>query len=689
MLAELALSSGLIEDLALVLCVAALVSVLFQKLRMPVVLGYLLAGLLVAPLVGDMETVRSLSEVGVTLLVFSIGLDFSLRKLIKLAPTAGLIVLIEVGLLVWLGYLAAGALGWSPRERMFAGGVVAISSTMVVAKVLAEKRVDKRLSELVMGILVFEDLAAIVLVAVLTAVAGGVGLSSGDMLVGAVELAAFLGVCVVAGLAFVPRFVRSVTALGRKETTLVTCLGLCFALAILARQAGYSMALGAFLAGALAAESGEEKHLERLIEPVRDMFAAVFFVSIGMLIDLGAAREEWPAVLLFTGVVFVGKFCGISVGAFLTGSGVHTAVRASLALVPLGEFSFIIASIAATAPGLGGSKLLPIVVMVALLTSSIAPLLVSKSSSIASRIDRRVPRRMQTFETFYRTWLDDLGRSRHSGSPWGSVRTLVGWILVDTAALGILLVSAAIFQDDVCVEVARITGFAMATAQLAFVGGAAALSTPFLLGILRCSRRLGAAIAERAVPAASEARRELAAPPRRALVACVQLLVFTAVGVTLLALTHPFLPSLPTFGAVVAVLGVLAIVFWRSATDLQGHVSAGAHVLVEVLKSHDDPREDVSLDGMQALLPGMGSFASLRIDDGSPVAGRTLDQLGLRGLTGCAVVAIARHGGGVIAPRGREQLAVGDVLALAGTPEGLEVARRLLSPAARESELLV
>lgn len=686
MLSAIDVSRGLIEDLALVLCAAALIGALFQRLRMPLVLGYLLAGLCVAPLVADRESVQTLSEIGVTLLVFSIGLDFRLGRLAKLAPTAGVIVAVEVGLLFGLGYAAAALLGWEPRERLFAGGVVSIASTMVVAKVLAGKRVEKRLSELVLGILVFEDLAAIVLIAVLTAVASGAQLSGGGFVIGALELAAFLGACLVGGLVLVPRFLRHVAGLGRKETTLLAGLGLCFALALLARQAGYSMALGAFLAGALAAESGEGKHLEHLVEPVRDMFAAVFFVSIGMLIDLGAARDEWLAIVVFTSVVLVGKLAGVTAGAFLTGSGLHTAVRASLALVPLGEFSFILATIAVQ---VGSTRLLPIAVMVALLTSGLAPWLVSRSSRFASVLDRRLPHRVRTFEALYRSWLADFGRSRRDGHRVSEVRVLAGWILVDTAALGILGVATALQSENGAAALAHATGLSPSSAQLVVLGVAAAISTPFWIGIVRCTRRLGGWIAERAIPAESHARMELVAPARRALIACVQLFVLAGVIGVLLAATHRFLPVWPTIGAAVMVLAALGFVFWRSATDLQGHVSAGAHVLVEVLKTHHDPREDVSLDGLQALLPGMGSFASLRIDDGSPVVGRSLDEIGLHGATGCAVIAISRHGGGVISPRGRERLAVGDVLALAGTSEGLETARRLLAPAAHESELLV
>ena len=252
----------LLEALAVVLGVAAVTTVLFQRLRLPVVLGYVLAGVLVGPnvalgFVADPEVVRTLSELGVILLMFALGLDLSLRKLVAVAPTAGLTAVVEVNLMLLLGYAAARAMGWTVVECLFAGGVVAISSTTVVAKAFDEQGVRGPKRDLVIGILLAEDVAAVALIATLTAVATGAGTSAGDVAATVAKLVAFLVVFVAVGIAVVPRLVRAVVRLERPETTLVVSIGLCFAAALLARAAGYSTALGAFVAGVLVAESGQ------------------------------------------------------------------------------------------------------------------------------------------------------------------------------------------------------------------------------------------------------------------------------------------------------------------------------------------------------------------------------------------------------------------------------------------------
>jgi CPA2 family monovalent cation:H+ antiporter-2 len=340
----------LLEALAVVLGVAAVTTVLFQRLRLPVVLGYVLAGLLVGPnlalaFVADPEVVRTLSELGVILLMVALGLDLSLRKLIAVAPTAGLTAVVEVNLMLLLGYAAARALGWSPIECLFAGGVVAISSTTIVARAFDEQGIRGPQRDLVIGILLAEDVAAVALMATLTAVASGAGLSAGQLAATVGKLAAFLVALVAIGIAIVPRLVRAVVRLDRPETTLVVSIGLCFAAALLARAAGYSTALGAFVAGVLVSESGQAHKVEPLVLPVRDVFAAVFFVSVGMELDPRVVAGHLPAVIVLTLVVLIGKVAGVAAGAFVTGNGVNRSVRAGLSLAQIGEFSFILAGL--------------------------------------------------------------------------------------------------------------------------------------------------------------------------------------------------------------------------------------------------------------------------------------------------------------------------------------------------------
>src|SRR5262249_43962586 len=279
-----------LRDLALVLCVAAVTTVLFRKLRQPVVLGYLLAGLLVGPhvpvpLLADQATVETLAELGVILVMFAVGLDFSLRRLAAVIPEAGLIGIIQVSSMLWLGYLAGQALGFSVWGSVFTGAALCISSTMVVARVFAEEGVAGRRAELTFAVLVVEDLAAVVVLARVAALAGE---GHGTPLVHSmVKLTFGLAALVAGGYLVVPRAIRIVARLESTETLLVAAVGAAFALALVARALGSSVALGAFLAGSLVAESGRAHSVEVLVRPVRDMFAAIFFVAVGMSVDPG------------------------------------------------------------------------------------------------------------------------------------------------------------------------------------------------------------------------------------------------------------------------------------------------------------------------------------------------------------------------------------------------------------------
>src|SRR5688572_11595580 len=299
-----------LQNLALVLCVAAVTTVVFQRLRQPVVFGYLFAGLIIGPhipipLVADEGTVHTLSELGVILLMFGLGLEFSLRKLLQVGPTAGLIAVAQSSLMVWFGFLVGQAFGWTPLETVYAGAIIAISSMTIIVKAFAEQRIKGTVVDIVFGILIIEDLIAIFLLAILTAASAGGGVSPGAVAITAGRRGMLPAGLVGVGLLVIPPPVRFIVTLKRPETTLVASVGIRFAAALLALGFGYSVALGAFIAGWLVAESGHEKHIEHLVAPVRDIFAAIFFVAVGMLIDPALVAEHWFAIIVFTVVVML------------------------------------------------------------------------------------------------------------------------------------------------------------------------------------------------------------------------------------------------------------------------------------------------------------------------------------------------------------------------------------------------
>ena len=660
--------------LALVLGVAAVTTIVFHQLKQPVVLGYLVAGLLVGPHVAafpftaDTGLIQALSELGVILLMFSLGLEFRLGALLKVGPTALVTGLFETSVMVWLGYLAGRAFGWTPLQSIFAGAVIAISSTTIIARAFEELKVKDPVKSLVVGVLLVEDLVAIVLMASLTAVATGAGLSAEEVGLTLGRLAAFLAVLVVGGLGLVPRLMRLVLAQGRDEMVMVTAVALSFAFALLASAAGYSVALGAFIGGSLVAESGEGHRVEQLVRPIRDLFAAVFFVSVGMLFDPMLLADSWPVVLALTALVIGGKVVFVSLGVFFTGRGVRTAVQSGLSLAQIGEFSFIIAGLALTL-NTGGSTLYPVAVAVSAITTLLTPTLIRSAPRVADAFDRSLPRRVQTWVSLYGSWLERLKAPRADAV--SKERKLVRLLLLDVGSLVATLITLSLLLP-------RVDG----VPRLALLGLGGAILAPLGFGLARVLRALGDTLAERALPA--HGRVDLARAPRQALAALFRVVAAVLVLAPALALLSPFLPSLWITVTSVSLLVVLLVSFWRRATDFEGHLRAGAEIVAETLShrppvsAHGAPAPDV-LQAVRAQLPGLGEPVACTVPTGSPAVGQSLAELNLRGLTGATVLAIHRGAGDVLFPSAAERLSAGDVVALAGTTESVTAARALLT----------
>lgn len=680
-----------LKSLTIVLAVAAVTTVVFQRLRQPVVLGYLMAGLIVGPhlpipLVADPAVVQTLSELGVILLMFSLGLEFSLRKLAAVGTTAGLTALLQSSLMLWLGFMLGRLFGWTGLESLFTGAIIAISSTTIIAKVFAEQGVTGRLRELVVGILIVQDLIAVLLMAILTGVASGSGLAAGPLLVLVARLGTFLFGLIAVGLLLVPRAMRAVIRLNRPETTVIASIGICFSTALLAQAFGYSVALGAFIAGSLIAESGEERVVERLVEPVRDVFAAVFFVSVGMLIEPPLIAAHWPAVLVLTGVVVLGNVVGVSIGAFLTGNGMRTAVQAGMSLAQIGEFSFIIAALGLSLRATG-AFLYPVAVAVSALTTLFTPWLIRASGPVANWVDRKLPRALQTFTALYGSWLEGLRSAPRRETATARIRRLLRMLVLDAAVIAAIVIAASTSLRRIATIARDRLGVSEAVAQWLVVGVAIVLTAPFCVGVVRVSQRLGLTLARLALPTEKGRRVDFAGAPRRMLVVTLQLASVLLVGTPLLALTQPFLPGVPGAAVLALAVALLGVAFWRRATNLQGHVRAGAQVVLEALakgsRRPTPPAVDDTLGQVQQLLPGLGALGAVRLESGSDAVGKTLAQLNLRGRTGATVLAVTRSEGGVIVPTAQELLQSGDVLALAGTHEAIAAAAETLRGSAR------
>jgi CPA2 family monovalent cation:H+ antiporter-2 len=675
--------------LALILGIAALLAAVFQRLGLPVVLGYLLAGLLVGPnlptgFTASAALAAPLSDIGIILLMFSLGLEFSLRRLIRIAPSGGLVALIECSLVAWLGYFSGRLLGWTATESIFTGAICSISSTTIIAKTFADKGIHGRLNESVFSVLVAEDLIAILMLAVLTAVTGGGGVSAGFLGRTSFRLLGFLAVMLAGGMLVVPRVIRLVARLGRAEILVMCCLALAFTFAFLAQKAGYSVAFGAFLAGALVAESGEAKLVLRLVRPIRDIFAGVFFVSIGMLIDPGAIRDHAAAVSILVAVVVTGKVLGVGLGSFVAGRGVRISIQSGMSLAQIGEFSFIIAGLGASQGVLRGF-LFPVAIAVSAITTLLTPILMRQSAEFAAYVDRRLPHAVQTYASLYGSWVQALGEARGRHTEWTRIRRMAGFLALDVVIIAGLVISSSLgrvrLAELFAGRIPPMVAHALVTLSTLL------LALPFFWGALRSARRLGQLLAEGAFPRKGNGA-DLADAPRRALRATLELAMLFAAGAPLVALTQPFLPTSFPFGvALIVGVALLALPFWRSATNLQGHVRAGTQAILETLVAQSRSGQAASshLEDLRAMLPGLGEPTAIPIGTGTTCIGRSLKELNLRGLTGATVLAIERSPAEVVFPAADEVLRENDILILTGTHEAVASARELLRHSGKPS----
>src|SRR2546426_4928421 len=312
-----------LQDLAVVMIVAGLVTVVFHRFKQPVVLGYILAGVIIGPhtppfpFINNQETIQTLAELGVILLMFSLGLEFSLGKVKQVGHTAFIAAFLEILLMVWVGFEAGRLFHWTAMDSIFLGAMLSVSSTTIIVKALAELGKSKeRFAELIFGILIIEDILAIVMIALLPVIAMTGALRVGEIGLTIGKLGIFLTAALVIGLLAVPRLLGYVARFKSNEMLLITVLGLCFGFSLLAAKLGYSVALGAFIIGAVVAEAREIHRIEILTEPIRDMFSAVFFVAIGLLIEPKLLVQHALPVAVITLAVVLGKVVTCAFGAF-------------------------------------------------------------------------------------------------------------------------------------------------------------------------------------------------------------------------------------------------------------------------------------------------------------------------------------------------------------------------------------
>ncbi|AGE28214.1 MULTISPECIES: cation:proton antiporter [Pseudomonas] len=580
-----------IQDLAVIMLVAGVVTILFHRLKQPVVLGYIVAGFIIGPhtppfgLIHDEDTIKTLAELGVIFLMFCLGLEFSLRKLFKVGATAFIAAFLEIILMIWIGYEIGQWFDWNTMDSLFLGAILAISSTTIIVKALNDlKMKNQRFAQLIFGVLIVEDILGIGIIALLSSLAVSGTVSSGEVFSTVGKLSLFMIVALVIGILLVPRLLAYVARFESNEMLLITVLGLCFGFCLLVVKLEYSMVLGAFLIGAIMAESRQLIKIERLIEPVRDMFSAIFFVAIGLMIDPQILLQyAWPIAVITVAVV-LGKMLSCGLGAFIAGNDGRTSLRVGMGLSQIGEFSFIIAALGMTLQ-VTSDFLYPVAVAVSVITTLLTPYLIRSADPLSLKIAAIMPTRMSRVFGLYGEWLRSIQPQGEGAMLASMIRKIILQVGVNLALVIAIFFTGSFFAG-------RIGGYLEGwisdpSWQKALIwGGALLLSLPFLIAAYRKLKALSMLLAEMSVKPEMAGRHTQRV--RRVIAELIPILSLLVIFVLLAALSASILPTNKLLVLIAVVTAAVAAVLWRWFIRVHTRMQVA---LLETLDNHKDTSE--------------------------------------------------------------------------------------------------
>ncbi len=580
-----------IQDLAVIMLVAGVVTILFHRLKQPVVLGYIVAGLIIGPhtppfgLIHDEDTIKTLAELGVIFLMFCLGLEFSLRKLFKVGATAFIAAFLEITLMIWIGYEVGQFFGWSTMDSLFLGAILAISSTTIIVKALNDlKMKNQPFAQLIFGVLIVEDILGIGIIALLSGIAVSGSVSSGEVFSTVGKLSLFMIVALVIGILLVPRLLAYVAKFESNEMLLITVLGLCFGFCLLVVKLEYSMVLGAFLIGAIMAESRQLLKIERLVEPIRDMFSAIFFVAIGLMIDPAILLQyAWPIAVITVAVV-LGKMLSCGLGAFLAGNDGKTSLRVGMGLSQIGEFSFIIAALGMTLQ-VTSDFLYPVAVAVSAITTLLTPYLIRGADPLSHHLARIMPQRMARVFGMYGEWLRSIQPQGEGALLASMIRRILLQVGVNLALVVAIFFCGGYFAERIGIYISDwISDIGQ---QKAWICGAALLlSLPFLIAAYRKLKALSMLLAEMGVKPEMAGRHT--ARVRKVIAEVIPLLSLLLIFVLLAALSASILPTNELLILIVVIAAIVAAVAWRWFIRVHTRMQIA---LLETLGNHQEPNE--------------------------------------------------------------------------------------------------
>ena len=646
----------LITDLGLILAAAAVTTLIFKWIRQPLVLGYILAGFLVGPhfsllpTVVDDASITIWAEIGVIFLLFSLGLEFSFKKLVKVGGSASITAIVEVVFMLLFGFLAGKALGWNTMDSIFLGGILSVSSTTIIIRAFEELGVKhKRFAGLVFGVLIVEDLVAILLLVLLSTLAASQQFAGMEMMTSVLKLSFFLVLWFIAGIFLVPTFLKRTRKLMNDETMLIVSLALCILMVVLATNVGFSPALGAFIMGSILAETPQAERVVHLIKSVKDLFAAVFFVSVGMLIDPKMLAEHYQAILIISGVTIVGKFISSGGGALLSGQPLKTSVQTGMSLAQIGEFSFIIATLGLTLKVTSGF-LYPIAVAVSAITTFTTPYLIKMSQPFYNSIERLLPEK----------WVIKLDKY---SSGTAKITTTTDWKILLRAYITNILIHSVILISIIILSSRFIN--------------------PFVIGYIGASGRADVIAVAFSL--------FLMAPFLWALsIKRIEKTAYSHLWLNRKFQRGPLI-AIEVFRILLSILFASAVLYiyfetWVAISTAVALLVVGMYLFSAKLQAFYDRLEKRFLLNLNArstgnyskLIPWESHLADLEVSPESAFVGKTLEELAFREKYGINIALIER-GKLVIATPGREErLYPNDKLTVIGTDEQLALVKEHL-----------
>jgi CPA2 family monovalent cation:H+ antiporter-2 len=559
-----------IQDLAVIMLVAGVVTVLFHRFKQPVVLGYIVAGFIIGPhtppfgLIHDEETIKTLAELGVIFLMFCLGLEFSLRKLFKVGATAFIAAFLEIVLMIWIGYEIGRWFDWNTMDSLFLGAILAISSTTIIVKALN-----------------VEDILGIGIIALLSSIAVSGTVSSGEVFSTVGKLSLFMIVALVIGILLVPRLLAYVAKFESNEMLLITVLGLCFGFCLLVVKLEYSMVLGAFLIGAIMAESRQLLKIERLIEPVRDLFSAIFFVAIGLMLDpLILLQYAWPIAVITVAVV-LGKMLSCGLGAFIAGNDGRTSLRVGMGLSQIGEFSFIIAALGMTLQ-VTSNFLYPVAVAVSVITTLLTPYLIRAADPLSIKLSAAMPQRLGRVFGMYGEWLRSIQPQGEGAMLASMIRRILLQVGVNLALVIAIFFTGAFFAGRLSIWMQD--WISDPSWQKALIwGGALLLSLPFLIAAYRKLKALSMLLAEMGVKPEMAGRHTQRV--RRVIAEVIPILSLLVIFLLLAALSASILPTNKLLVLIAVVAAAVAALLWRWFIRVHTRMQVA---LLETLDNHKE-----------------------------------------------------------------------------------------------------